>query len=537
MNNWAKVGGVAAGLSLAIWALRNHLKLDEEELEEQATPSHEGQDGEDTFLPASKAARKGQKVRRLRRKQKRKRKQAFNLNRGKAQVAVTNNSSTTRTIHLWGNGNQQLASTNGLSVDDHAVVQVIGENAAVFNHPQGVAARSDGSLLVVNQLGDSVTRVAEDGTVISQIELGATAPGTISPVAVAVDPVTDYAYVAGSVANTISVIDDTDQLIETIPVGSRPIAVGLHPVSGKVYVINHRDQQISVIDPNSNQVEATLPTGAAPTSIAFDPQTENAFVVNSGDNSITVFDRLHQPQNTFTGIGRNPQHVVFHPEQNKLFVTLSDDHQVAEMDPATGQVDHQYAVGGNPGKLDYHPLNGMLYVANQRDQSFSVLDLDTQLTTTVPATGLDVGWAIHPRSGQVFISATHKNTLAVLGFDALQNSIQVSENYHRLSEDFRYNPARLTHTKWVHHGKPVRTVMIQGQHATGTTETFPHSLTNYDSPQQGVPVSEISGSKDWIIDGRHSWEFELCPGSSAIIIIYYQQWTRKKLLRKNKKQR
>ncbi len=61
-----------------------------------------------------------------------------------------------------------------------------------------------------------------------------------NPSAIAVNPVTDYVYVANRDSNSVSILDGKTQtkLGEDVPVGANPVALAVNPTTGYVYVAN-----------------------------------------------------------------------------------------------------------------------------------------------------------------------------------------------------------------------------------------------------------------------------------------------------------
>ncbi|KAA8969751.1 MAG: hypothetical protein F6Q13_01900 [Mycobacterium sp.] len=90
------------------------------------------------------------------------------------------------------------------------------------------------------------------------------------PVGVAVDPNTNYVYVADSGTNQVSVFDSTGITNISLPSGSDPGAVTVDPNTDTVYVTDYGTDQVSVINGFTNKVTATisLPSGAEPEDVA-----------------------------------------------------------------------------------------------------------------------------------------------------------------------------------------------------------------------------------------------------------------------------
>jgi YVTN family beta-propeller protein len=109
-----------------------------------------------------------------------------------------------------------------------------------------------------------------------------------SPIAVAVNPVTNMVYAANYTGNTVGVLDgNTNAVIATIPVGSGPFALAVNPVTNLVYVSNSGSPQgtgmsVRVIDGGSNTVTGTLPLSSYPGFIAVNPSTNLVYFTIEG---------------------------------------------------------------------------------------------------------------------------------------------------------------------------------------------------------------------------------------------------------------
>ena len=123
------------------------------------------------------------------------------------------------------------------------------------------------------------------------------------------DGVREFAYVANSAGNTVTILDLVYLRPDrTIPVGVDPVALAVNPVRNEVYVVNAQPEQaagsVSVIDTVKNAVVATIPVRRNPTAIAVDAAGLRAFVVNTGSNAISVVDLERAPRHRDGSSGR-----------------------------------------------------------------------------------------------------------------------------------------------------------------------------------------------------------------------------------------
>jgi YVTN family beta-propeller protein len=105
-----------------------------------------------------------------------------------------------------------------------------------------------------------------------------------------VDPATNTVYVTNSFPdNTVSVINGrTNQVTATIGVGGYPWQVAVNPLTNTAFVANSDDNTVSVINGRTNTVTATIGVGNTPYGMAVNPATGRLYVTNGGDATVSV---------------------------------------------------------------------------------------------------------------------------------------------------------------------------------------------------------------------------------------------------------
>jgi YVTN family beta-propeller protein len=83
------------------------------------------------------------------------------------------------------------------------------------------------------------------------------------PHAVAVNPVTNKAYVANTLSDTVTVIDGSDDSTTSVAIGDGPRALAVNPVTSKVHVANLTSENVTVITRDRTQ-PSPLTTAIAP---------------------------------------------------------------------------------------------------------------------------------------------------------------------------------------------------------------------------------------------------------------------------------
>ncbi len=131
-------------------------------------------------------------------------------------------------------------------------------------------------------------------------------PTFASPLAapIALSPVVDELYVVNTAADTLDVIDTTQQVVSVrVAVGIDPVAVAVRPDGKEIWVSNHVSDTVNVIDvepssPTRHQVIATITAWLGddwvtdfdePVGIAF-ASNQKAYVALSSRNRIAVVD-------------------------------------------------------------------------------------------------------------------------------------------------------------------------------------------------------------------------------------------------------
>jgi YVTN family beta-propeller protein len=137
----------------------------------------------------------------------------------------------------------------------------------------------------------------------------------------------EFAYVANSASNTVTVIDLVYLRIDrTLRVGDNPTEIALSPTRREAYVLNTQSStqngSVSVVDTSANQVVATMPVHRAPVAISVDPSGHRAFVANSGSNTISVLDLDTRRAVAAIPTSQNPASALIAPDGRTLLVTF-----------------------------------------------------------------------------------------------------------------------------------------------------------------------------------------------------------------------
>ena len=258
--------------------------------------------------------------------------------------------------------------------------------------PYAVAVNIVTNKAYVANLGGTVTVV--DGAtnqVLKELTLGVQGA---SCSAVVVDPVTNLIYVTDGGAAVsgspgvpyVTVIDGSnDSVIANVSVGTSPRGIAVNTVTHLVYVTNYLSNTVSVINggnKTSIAVVATLTAGTNPYAVAVNSVTNFVYVGNQADNTVTVIDGSQNsntlPYNyTVGGTGSRPAAVAVNPVSNKIYLSNGGGN-VAVLQGATATsaagLIVLLAAGTDPAAVAVNPITNLIYVANGGDTTATVVD-------------------------------------------------------------------------------------------------------------------------------------------------------------------
>ncbi len=450
------------------------------------------------------------------------------------QLTISNSSKQEKAISLWGgNSGKSVSPPAADEVEDHTVVHSVsipkGSGKAV--HPQGMAVNPvNGFVYVANQLSNTVSVITTSGAVVTVIKLHPSQfPGYNSPVAVAVNTKTDSphygtVYVVGSVANTVSVINLSHQVINEIAVGVRPLAIAFNPVNENLYVSNVVDDTVSVIDTHTETLSTTLSVGEHPMGIGINPVNGDTFICNSGEQSVSVFNHENTPVTTIIKVGRKPTTILYHPVNNQMYLVATNSDRIIVIDSDHYTVASLIHVGRNPYQILFNSNNNFLYVGNRTDNTYSIIAPDNSIRKILPLTNVNIGLGIHQEENILFSSDTQTNTIHLIGYQDQSSSITINEDVAQKQEEFKHRPVQVKHMKViVSKGNLYGVFRLQQKTISGSSISKTLSLSNYNSPQQFLNTYEIFDMDGAIIDGRNSWNFKMMGEQSMTLLIYYKK--------------
>jgi YVTN family beta-propeller protein len=156
-------------------------------------------------------------------------------------------------------------------------------------------------------------------------------------------------------------------MVLTVPVGSKPSYLAINAATNKTYVLN-RDS-ITIIDGATNTT-TTVAAGTKPYSLAIDSSTNKLYVANFASNDVTVIDGAG---NTVTmPVGIRPEQPVINSITHKVYVPNDGSDSVTVIDGRKDKM-HTVQVCKSPSRIAVNQVTNMIYVSCG-DNSLRVID-------------------------------------------------------------------------------------------------------------------------------------------------------------------
>jgi YVTN family beta-propeller protein len=210
-------------------------------------------------------------------------------------------------------------------------------------------------------------------------------------------------YVVNSLEDTVSVFNAAiaapvvtiglSSSCATLPC-SMPVFLG-STETNTVYVANAKSNTVSVISTTTNQISNTIIVGTAPVALAETPDQRKVYVANQGINgsggsvtSINTIDKsvtLNPPLATFGWV--SPVWVLARSDSERVYVLDQGSGLVVVIDTSTDSVVSSVSVGVGANFMVYDPHLNRIYVVNPVASTVTSLEAGND---TLPATTISV---------------------------------------------------------------------------------------------------------------------------------------------------
>jgi YVTN family beta-propeller protein len=245
----------------------------------------------------------------------------------------------------------------------------------------------------------------------------------VDPWNLAINPVTNFVYVANQGSNTVSVINGTtNSVVSTLNVGIRPTIVRVNSVTNRIYVTNQNSNDVSVIDGTTNTVIATVNVGTMPSSIRINPNTNLIYVTNQNSNNVSVIDGVTNSIVSTIIVGIGPTSVQVNSNTNRIYVINQFSNSLSVIDGATNTLVTTVNIGMSPVNVQINSITNLIYVTNEMSNNVSVIDGSSNaVLATVTVGNFPVRSLINSATNHLFVVNYNSNTVSVI--DGSNNSV------------------------------------------------------------------------------------------------------------------
>ena len=214
-----------------------------------------------------------------------------------------------------------------------------------------------------------------------------------NPIGVVANPKRDEVYVlnagSGLSGGSVSVISsENNNVVSTIPVQKEPHFLDVDAVGEFAYVANTGSNTVSVLDLKARREIALIGTGEGPSEARISVDRKTLIVSNRIGDSVSILDVAAAGQSAPTAHLRRviegcpgASDIVILPDSSKAFVACTGSHQVMAIaleraadasGPArTDSLEALLDVGVSPVNLALKPDGGELFVSNSDSDSIS----------------------------------------------------------------------------------------------------------------------------------------------------------------------
>lgn len=236
------------------------------------------------------------------------------------------------------------------------------------------------------------------------------------PVDVAYDSGKGEVFVTNYNSSNVSVISDSNNtVVSSIPVGSEPWGIVYVAPKGELFVANSNSSNVSVISDASNTVVASVPVGSQPAWLAFDPATSEVFVTNYNSSNVSVIStNLNQVVATIP-VGVWPSAVIYDSQLAEVWVGSNVSGNVSVISTATNQVVAELTLDGGVAGLAFDSGTGQIFATDWVFQNVVEISGTTaQVITNIPVGLYPYGIVYDPATGELFAADYTFGSLSVI---------------------------------------------------------------------------------------------------------------------------
>jgi YVTN family beta-propeller protein len=247
-------------------------------------------------------------------------------------------------------------------------------------------------------------------------EILAVTPVGESPVAVAINPSSNQAFVVNQGSRTVAVLDmKSHQVTARYSLGGNPVSIAANARTNRV-VVAGLDGIVSVIDPASGEIVASIPAGKAPSRIAVDSAKNTALVTNFNGGNMAVIDLAARKVVSTVELGNGPLGIALLEEKRRAIIACQYDMELRSVNLDTGVVENHLLVGRYLSEIAANEETGQVVVGNPSANGIiSIYDpMSNRLVATQPVGAGPLSIAVYAKRNVALVSAYNDGTVTLL---------------------------------------------------------------------------------------------------------------------------
>src|SRR5262249_17024404 len=242
-------------------------------------------------------------------------------------------------------------------------------------------------------------------------------------------------FVSNERSGDVTVIDDTDAVVATFPVGKRPRGIQATPDGRRVFVTvsgsprmapgldenrapaDKRADGVGVIDPVARKLIHRWHVGSDPEQFAISKDGKFAFIANEDDASASIIDLDSGQSRGKTKVSEEPEGVGVNPANGEVYITCEEKGQVFAIDPDQQRVIATIETGGRPRSVAFLPDGSRAYVACENTGYVAAIDAKSHKLLSkiqLPTGSLPMGTAVSHDGKELYVSTGRGNAIAII---------------------------------------------------------------------------------------------------------------------------
>jgi serine/threonine-protein kinase len=170
---------------------------------------------------------------------------------------------------------------------------------------------------------------------------------------------------SGQDRHLVGVLDTTrNEMVATIPVGSRPYAAACSPDGRQLWVPSHDESRVDVIDTASSRLVRSVPVPPCPHWLAFSKDGRKVYAACHDSNLVAVLDPVTFTVTRTIPVGASPHSTAVSPDGRSLAVVNYSSSEVSIIDTERDVEVKRLPTGENPQDVAWSADGRLVYTAN-----------------------------------------------------------------------------------------------------------------------------------------------------------------------------